>query len=263
MDFGKNVFRSIQRLLKIGVFTLLVLLTNFTVAQVPVAIATGGLPVSAHSMQLLEETGYPKVSANLLVGMSALPGLEVALQPSADFNVRLSYCHFRLDFADLRLDPATFGFTEGPELKINAGVHLSTINLIAEYMPLESDWFRLGAGAAIGLNNAISGRFELNESILLNDLELTPEEVGYVEGIYYTDLPIYPYLGIGLGRIVPKYLLSFSADIGTYYRPAPRFEVNSSELIEENDSNEAVLEANFMKWRWQPTLNLRLGVRIL
>lgn len=260
------IVRSIDDtpLLKIRLFWLLMLMASSPLlAQVPIGIATGGLPAPGQTYPAATATTYPRVSAGLLVGFSALPGLDVALQPSEEFVLRLSYQHFKLNFDNVVIDPASFGYVEGPKLLVNGGVFLSTVNLTIGYLPFEVPWFQMVAGLSLGLNNSIGGRFELLEPLQVNDLELSPEEVGFVQGTYYTDLPFYPYLGIGFGRLVPRRYFSLSVDLGTFYRPAPRFELESSKLIEDNEVNESVLEENFMKWRWQPTLNVRLGYRIM
>ena len=173
MDFGKKVFRKGQRFL-IVLFSS-VLMSMSLSAQVPVAIATGGLPVSARSIQLVDEPEYPHAAIGLLAGVGALPGIELTLKPASYINVRLGYHHFNLNFNDLEIDPTSFGYVEGPKLKVNGAIHLSTINIAVDFMPLHGDWLRLAAGVGLGLNNSISGRFELVDPLKVNDLELSPE----------------------------------------------------------------------------------------
>jgi hypothetical protein len=72
-----------------------------------------------------------------------------------------------------------------------------------------------------------------------------------------------PYLGLGLGRIVPWKRLSVGLDAGAYFRGKPKTELNATGLLKTNENNQQTLQNNLENKRIWPALNLRVGLRFL
>jgi hypothetical protein len=208
-----------------------------------------------------KSTSKPGSVEGYLSELGGLPGIDVALQPVSMFTLRLGYHHFKLSFNQWEVNTSRFGL-ENQQLLVSSEISLSQVLALGEWAPTKGRRIRLMGGVALGLNNFISGQIEFKEPLKINDLELQPEEVGTIKGVYTTRLPIYPFAGIGFGRTVPEDRFSFSVDMGVFYRGAPQIDIIGTELLDDNDSNEAILEQNLSNLRWQPMLNLRVGARI-
>ena len=207
---------------------------------------------------------YPfdtRLGAGLSAGLGALPGVDVAMHPLPYLYFRLGYHHFDLRLKEIEFDPAAYGFGQ-QKLLIDSKIHLNQIFFSIEWAPTRDRNWRAVIGGALGLENFIEARVSLKDSLQVNDLTLSPEEVGYIEGTYTTDQPLYPYLGLGYGRTVPKKHWGFTVDLGIMHRGAPLFAIESTNLFENNEENAAALEENFHNWQWQPVLNIRLAYRV-
>jgi hypothetical protein len=202
-----------------------------------------------------------RIGGGLSVGVGGLPGIDIALQPVPMFTLRLGYQHFQLTFNDWEVNTSRFGL-ENQQLLVSSEISLNQVLALGEWAPTKGRRIRLLGGLALGLNNFISGQIEFKEPLQINDLELQPEEIGTIKGVYTTRVPIFPFVGIGFGRTVPEEKISFSVDMGVFYRGAPQIDIIGTELLDDNDSNEAILEQNLSDLRWQPMLNFRVGARI-
>ena len=203
----------------------------------------------------------PSFAAGLVLGTSSVPGLDVAFQPVPWMYLRLGYHHFRFVVRDREINTSSFGFGD-QNILISSDMIFSHVLGTWEAAPTKKHNFRIVLGLGLGLDNRLSGKFEFKDPVMINDLEITPEEIGFIKGVYTTDQVIFPYAGIGVGRSVPSRRINVTCDAGCFYRGAPRFTIESTNLFENNEENAAVLENNFSSWRWQPTINVRLGVRL-
>lgn len=229
-------------------------------AQAPPSLITGTTPPPPQLLES-EKPFQPSFGVGLVIGASALPGVDMALNVAYPINLRVGFHHVSFSIANLELDPNLLGFM-GPKIIAQAEVGLSHLFFAGEWAPTKRRNFRVILGGALALQNELSGQFEFKENLMINDVELTPEEVGFIRGTYFTENLIHPYLGLGFGRLIPRNKLSFGVEAGLFYRGAPKFEIESTELLENNEENALVLEQNLMDWRFQPSVNIRLGFRL-
>ncbi len=245
---------------QVSVFFCLIALTSCTSVFGQGGMVTG--PDYELPPLLPEEQPFrPSLSAGLSIGPTSLPGVDVAFAPVAWASFKLSYSILAFKLNDYIFDAADYNLGEF-RIGISPEVRLSSLFMLGEIAPFKGRRIRLVAGAGLGLNEFLSVRFDAVDPMMVNDLEITPEEIGYLKVSYTTVSPVNTYLGIGIGRTIPKRRINLSFDAGAFYRSAPRITIESTNLLGDNEHNGPILEENFKDWRWLPTMNLRMGVRL-
>jgi hypothetical protein len=203
----------------------------------------------------------PHWAVGLTVGSNAIFGLDVAYSINPLFNVKLGYNY--LDLVYKNLTPILKA-AKLPSDKLSGEVSVaqSQLALTAEFTPTRSKIWRLAVGGVFYFKNEMSGKIGFTNSFAFNDIILTPAEMGYMKGTYTTASKIAPYLGVGLGRTVPKKRIGLSIDMGAIYKGAPMLDIEATGLLKGNESNEAILNRNFKPLQWYPVGNLRLAVKL-
>lgn len=201
------------------------------------------------------------LAVGLSIGPTSLPGIDVAYTPVGWANFKLSYSILAFKLNNYIFDAADYNLGEF-RIGITPEVRISSLMMLGEIAPFKKRRLRLVAGAGLGLNEFLSVRFDPVDPMMVNDLEITPEEIGYLKVSYTTASPLNAYLGIGIGRTIPKRRVNLSFDAGAYYRSAPRITIESTNLLGDNEHNGPILQENFKNWRWLPTMSLRMGVRL-
>lgn len=214
------------------------------------------LTVSDSSSQYLNS-----VSVGVSTGTHALLGIDAAVEVNRLFNARLGYHHLRFMVDAFRISASDFGFSD-QSLLIDSEVSLTTFGLLAEFTPTVQKNLRVVGGVMTGFNNSIDVVMRFQDSYALNDYIIAPEQLGTIRAKYSNRSAIYPYLGIGVGRSVPRNKLSFSADFGAFMRGRPKIAVNSDGLLAGNEHIGPILENSLRAWRWHPNVSLRIAYRI-
>jgi len=203
----------------------------------------------------------PAISIGLNTGTHALWGVDATLGLLEAVNVRLSYNNIRGNLSDFTIDAGSLGLN-GQSLNLDADLNLSTLGFLIDWPFTRKKNLRLMAGAMVELNNrvALTGRFQ--ESIFINDYELTPDRLGQITTTYRTESSIYPYLGLGIGRSVAANRLTFAFEAGVYLRGKPEFTIESTGVLAGNAANGPVLSDNLSSLQWHPSIGFRLGYGI-
>jgi hypothetical protein len=141
-------------------------------------------------------------------------------------------------------------------------VDQSNVELLADLSLTKKGGIRLTVGGAYGMKNEYSGKLSYKGSVAINEIVVTSEDMGYMKILYTTKSKISPYIGLGLGRIVPKRRVNLSLDLGTYYRDSPVIKVEATNLLKRNVENEEALNRNLKEFKWYPVANLRLAVKL-
>ena len=191
-----------------------------------------------------EQPFRPSLSAGISFGPTSLPGVDVAFAPVEWMDFKLSYSILAFKLNNYIFDAANYDLGEF-RIGISPEIRLSSLMMLGEFAPFKKRRIRLVAGAGLGLNEFLSVRFDPVDPMMVNDLEITPEEIGYLKVSYTTETPVNTYIGIGIGRTVPKRRVNVSFDAGAYYRSAPRIVIESTNLLGDNEHNGPILEENF------------------
>ncbi|MEZ4981036.1 MAG: hypothetical protein R2769_05505 [Saprospiraceae bacterium] len=98
---------------------------------------------------------------------------------------------------------------------LDGDVQMSNFSLVLE-RTIWKEWIRVAAGFGLFQQNRFAVKIQLANSQTINDLELSPEEIGYGYGEVKWKSRLNPYLGLGLGRAIPKNKWNLSCDLGFY-----------------------------------------------
>lgn len=209
----------------------------------------------------VEEPFQSSYAAGVAGGLWALPAVDFAAQLKPWLGFNLAYNRFDFKYEDEIIETSTYGFGDQSML-LNGRFALQNIQLNANLNAPGAPWLRLQVGAAYNLSEDMYANFAFAESLYMNDFEIKPENVGTIEGRLEQTRSVYPFIGLAFGRLVPKKRIAFSLNTGAFYRGEPDITVIGTKMLVDNESNAEVLEENFSDFKWLPTLNLRLAIKI-
>lgn len=185
-------------------------------------------------------------------------GLDVSKPLSNKFYLRLGLNYMDFSVRNFETNLNRFEYYAS----VDMDVRHSNLELLGE-LSVWKDWFRLVGGAALFLSNDFNGKVGLADNFPLNDIELTPEEIGFMTGTLSFRSRVSPYVGIALGNPIPLGKLSLGLDLGVYYKGRPTLDLDATSLLRTNVLNAEVLERNIDVYRWWPVLNLRIAYGIV
>ena len=139
---------------------------------------------------------------------------------------------------------------------------LGNIELLADVSLTKKGGIRLTIGGVYGMKNEYSGTLRYKGTVAINEIVVTADDMGYLRTVATTKSNISPYIGLGLGRVVPKRRLNLSVDLGAYFRDSPVIKIEATNLLKRNIENEAVLNRNLSEYKWYPVMNLRLAYKL-
>ncbi|WP_379090754.1 hypothetical protein [Pedobacter sp. UC225_65] len=135
---------------------------------------------------------------------------------------------------------------------------IGTVHALVELMPQK--FFRVIAGAAYLSNAQVAVYFEPRDSYSFEGITLTPEEIGSLE--FQMDWgKVAPYLGLGIGRGIPKKKFNVNVDLGAYYLSGPKVTAIGTKLLTNNDSNAAIIQNNMKSYRFIPVAQLNFNFK--
>jgi hypothetical protein len=147
----------------------------------------------------------------------------------------------------------------GTKLLVNGEIQLGSANLMLDYHPFKNA-FKISTGFAL-LFSQLNFIATPRDSLKQGDISIAPEEQG---NIYYglkTQLAC-PYLGIGLGRAIPKKRVNLNFEIGVYYVGAPKLNFKTTGMLEPTSLEEAKLKDNIKNYQLLPVISLTLNIKL-
>ncbi len=194
-------------------------------------------------------------------------GLQLAKQigNKNKFAIKLSGTHFLYNINNqiVTIDGKNIYFygntLVGIKLKVNGEIKLGSVNMAFDYHPF-ANAFKISSGLAL-LFSQLNFIATPRDSLKQGEISIGPEEQG---NIYYglkTQL-VCPYLGIGIGRAVPKKRVGFNFEIGTYYIGAPQLSFKTTGMLEPTSVEERKLKDNLRNYQLLPIILFNLNVRI-
>ncbi len=201
------------------------------------------------------------IGIGLSTGTNAILGADVTFDLIPKVNFRLAYHRLKFDITSISIETDEYGWDDQVVLA-DLSSDLSSIALLADYGLNRRENLRVIAGLYVGLDNNITLSGEADRSIQFNDYEIPAEDVGSLSVAYSSELPLFPYLGIGIGRSVPFRRFNASLELGAFYRGAPKIEVFGTGLLAGNDINGPILSEKLTDYRFHPSVALRVSYRI-
>ncbi len=199
---------------------------------------------------------HDEVQVFLRMGTDGLPGIELATQiPHSQTWLRIQGSFFDLSINDFATD---FNGRLSFELLLDGSATLHHMALWADRPLNKKQWIRACAGVGLFAQSELSGKIQLAGTFRFNDIDFTPEEIGYWQGTVRYPIPFAPYAGISLGKIRPERRMGIGLDIGTYYRLNHRVLVDATNLLRGNEERADRLTELTKFLRWTPVLSLRM-----
>lgn len=255
---------------------LLVFLTTFTLS-VGSAMAQG----EPSKGRVPEHTAFDNVSIGVEasttgIGLSVATPLHRAFTLRGGFNVLpFSYRYTYDDF-----DPLMVAGTEVsvPGLGLKASSRMYTGHLIVDWVPFRrgTSTFFLAAGLYFGGSRLldVTGRFDPAElaaaGIPADQIEnirldvggttIAPNSDGSAEAQLKVNA-IRPYVGLGVGRAIPRGRVGFRAEAGAIFHGKPS--IASPNIVKQTPTSELDGLNKFLsKWKVYPVLSLKMTVKI-
>ncbi len=147
---------------------------------------------------------------------------------------------------------------DGFSTKNRLSGELATVQGLVELNP--SGFVRLVAGAAyFGKANA-ELYFEPKQSQTVGEVTLNPDEIGNLT--YHINWgKAAPYLGLGLGRGIPKNKFNVNLDLGTYFLQSPIVTATGTKLLTDNEQSAAQIQENMKDYKFMPVIQLNFNFR--
>jgi hypothetical protein len=214
---------------------------------------------------------FPKsLSIGLNVGLVNGIGVDIAYRFREHWAAKMAY-----NYADYTKTGYTYdivsttitGIKDVKTLSFDAAIRLSNIALNVEYAPKPNGRFKLIGGLSYFYQNTITAGAQAISIFKVNDVPLTPEEIGSGSIEVGFNSKIAPFVGLGFGRTFPQKRVNVSFELGTYYKTPYKvaIHVQPGVFLKQNEENAATLTRNFNeKWygKFFPVINMRIAVPI-
>ena len=184
-------------------------------------------------------------------------GADLSTPLSQTVNVRATANFFAFEHGGV-FDGADVD-VDGLTLDYDAELGLGSVGALIDWHPFGTT-FRLTTGALYNLNTVVT-EIRAAEPYYSADLDRTfsVERVGTLRTEMTYDMPVAPYLGMGLGDLTAG-PFGLSAEAGVAYVGPPSFEMTGTGLIggTADPSNVAALERGFDSFRFHPVVSIGL-----
>ncbi|MBL7813444.1 MAG: hypothetical protein JNL70_00465 [Saprospiraceae bacterium] len=226
------------------------------------------------TLPAVPESAEPKpkkeMSVGLNVGVVNGIGIDLSYKFAKHWAGRIAYNYANYTKNDYVYDIVSTnpdGTKNTQKVSFDAGVKFSNVAMNVEFMPGEKGRFKLIGGLSVFPSNKIIASGEMISTFKFNDMQLNPEDLGSGIGTIGFKSKVSPFLGMGFGRTFPRKRVNVSMDLGAYYKGnyAVDIDVTPGALLEENESNAAILERNLnakFVHKVFPVLNFRLAYRL-
>ncbi|MCX6187480.1 MAG: hypothetical protein NTU43_10880 [Bacteroidetes bacterium] len=187
-------------------------------------------------------------------------GAEVSrsLTQNQKFVARLGGCYLAYDLNN-------YAYNNGSKAKpqyliANANIVLGSIGAYVDWYPF-GNAFKLTGGIAYMISN-VKSTAQLRDSTLQGVIQISPDEVGQIKAEIKPSSIVAPYIGIGIGRAIPKHRVGVSFDIGTYYIGSPDLTFNTTKMLAPTSSQAEVLRGNLSDYQWLPKLSFNINIKL-
>lgn len=147
----------------------------------------------------------------------------------------------------------------GYKILVDATMTLGAVGLFFDYHPFKKSSFKITAGANYLILGAAAG-LRFKDGITQGDILVTPSQVGTMN-INIATNTIAPYLGIGIGRAIPKKRFGVNAELGFMYM-TPVTTVTATNMLQPNMANQQAFNNNIAANIFLPRFSLNLVYRI-
>ena len=169
--------------------------------------------------------------------------------------------------SDLTVSTVHQGAEIEGDMSVEAGLKRTSGEVLLNYYPFKRSSFFLTAGAYFGGDQMIkvAGHSDsfVNGSVIVGDQRIPVDENGNVSGGLRVK-NVRPYVGIGMGRIVPRRRVGFMWELGVQIHGTPEVYTDFGDVSSEVDA--ALANNDFQdiidKVVVYPTLKFRINIRL-
>ena len=229
--------------------------------------------MSTNAQDKVDEFGiFDHLSAGVTFGTTGL-GIDVAAPVTEYIQIRAGYNFFggikHKEDVDYRAKGQPTKKTE-----VEGKLELGTAKLLVDIFPFPKSMFRFTTGFFIGSEEVVKAEntipvtaFDEGEGLLIGDYIVGFDKDGIAKASVKVN-KFRPYLGIGVGRSVPRGRFGVSGDLGVMFWGKPKLyekqtgkdiEVTKSDLGSDSDKYFDIM-SKITVW---PVLTIRLTGRIL
>jgi len=145
--------------------------------------------------------------------------------------------------------------------QVSLNVNFTNVHLIADFQPFGGSGLRLAFGAGYFIKGDATGTVTPDEAAKYGNITLTAEQLGNMT-ITSSWQGVAPYLGLGFFRTFPRLFFNITADLGTYYLPAPQTTIIATGALQPNEANNDQLQQNLSAYRWLPVIQLNFNFKL-
>ena len=168
----------------------------------------------------------------------------------------------RVGYSYLPLNLPPTDYTIGLALKVDPEGSFKKINCIYEYQPFEKQaWLKVQAGLSYLISANSSVTLTPTESVSAGIVSLNADEIGTIL-INSDSKGLAPYLGLGLGKSIPKKKFNLGIDLGVNYLNAPKVTSEGTKLLSDNEQIGFALTEKLKTYRWLPVVQLNFNYLI-
>lgn len=150
----------------------------------------------------------------------------------------------------------------GMSLNAETEANYTNFHLLYEYQPIKSvKGIRLVGGLAYFSSANVTAKLTPESAVSTSLVTLTKEEIGDLD-IRIDSKGIAPYIGIGLGKTLPKNRFNVNFDLGSYFLSSPTVTSVGTKLLANNESIGTTLTENLKDYRWLPVLQINFNYLI-
>lgn len=193
-----------------------------------------------------------------LTGGTTGLGLEVARSfqnPRWQLRTRLS----QVGYGAL----TTVSLNKKSALALDPTLRLTLLGAGIDFHPFRRSALHLSAGLAYQWRPEQRAFIDAPQGIDYEGLVIAGDEFGTID-LHLRWARVLPYLGLGIGRAVPKGRFGGGLDLGCYYLGPPRLRTTMTGLIESTTLPDEVprIEKNMSGYRYLPNLTLHFRYRL-
>lgn len=230
-------------------------------------------PVQAQDSYVDEFGIFDHVSPGVSIGLTGI-GVDVAAPLSEYVQLRAGYNFFPTFKYKEDVDYRAKGKPTRGKTEVEGKNYLGAGHLLAEIYPFPystsfhvTAGFYLGKSEIVTLENTIPVRdFEPDEGVVIGDYVVGFDSNGYAKGCIKVN-SFRPYVGLGIGRSVPRGRFGFSGELGVQFWGKPKVYEKQSGTEQEvtrdtfGDDSDKYFDVISKITVW-PVLNLRFTYRI-
>ncbi|MFA7582120.1 MAG: hypothetical protein WCZ46_01095 [Proteiniphilum sp.] len=227
-----------------------------------------------------QQSAFDSWSVGINAGLYGA-GIQGATSLSPHFKLRAGFDYFtynQKDVAEFDVDVEYSGYqtTATAELT-DLEVTFPNFKALIDYYPMKNGIFCLTGGFYFGNNKAstyglirdyqeLSQQWGENPELRYEDIVITPNDDGTFFGELGMGNGVKPYVGLGLGRTIPRNRVGFKFELGMVYQG--KYTLTSPNMNEAGNDwlngfiDEMDLPVSESTLNWWPMLNLSLTYRI-